>query len=85
MKKPIILNDNYIDVDKVSFISRVDTKVFAHIGRRIYFFTIVVEGKETDIEADEKEDIDKLRNQLIHECGASIESRASGLMPSWFY
>lgn len=82
MKKLIVLNDNYIDVDKVSFISKIDTKVFAHIGRRIYFFTIIVEGKETNIEADEKIDIDKLRNELIHECGGSVESKAIGLLPS---
>jgi hypothetical protein len=68
MIKPIILNDNHVDIEKVSFIGKIDTKVFAHIGRRIYFFTIIVDGLDVDIEADQKKEIKELRNTLIFKC-----------------
>lgn len=82
MKKPIVLNDNYIDIVKVSFIGKMDTKVYAHLNRVVFFFTIIVEGKETNIESDTRESIEKLRNMLIHECGATVKPELIGLMPS---
>lgn len=82
MKKPLILADYYIDVEKVSFISDFDKSIVGNHDRTVHNFTIGIDGNKLLIENDNKEKLIELRNQLIHECGASLESKASGLMPS---
>lgn len=82
MRKMINLNDHYVDTEKVSFIGRVDSILKAHLNSQTYFFNIIVDGQESKIEADKKPDLIKLRNELIHDCGASIPQELTGLMPS---
>lgn len=82
MKKPILINDCAIDVEKISFISNVDSKVFAHINRVEYFFVMIIDGNEQKIQHVNKKEVSLLRDQLLHECGALIKSEFIGLMPS---
>lgn len=82
MKRPLILNDNYIDVDHVSYISKLDTSVKAHLGTKSIFFTIVVDGKQLDIHFESKELAEKARTELISECGATTPLKFIGLLPS---
>ena len=82
MKKPIILAEYYLDVEKVSFIGSLDKSIVGNHDRTVYNFTIGIDGNKLLIENDNKEKLIELRNKLIHECGMSMESKASGLMPS---
>lgn len=82
MKRPLILNDNYIDVDRVTYISKLDSNVKAHLGTKSMFFTIVIDGKELDIHFETKELADKARTELIDECGATTPLKFLGLLPS---
>ena len=69
MKKPMNLNNNFVSVDKISFVGKIDTNVRAHLNVRTFFFTLVVDGKEIEIECDTREEIDNLRNKLLLEYG----------------
>lgn len=82
MKNPIVLNDNYIDIDSVSFIGPIDSDVKAHINKVDYFFKIVVDGNELKITANSRSEVTALREQLLSHSGAKNEQKFNGLLPS---
>jgi hypothetical protein len=59
------LSGNHVDTTKVSFISKVDSNVRPHINVTTYFFTIVVDGKDMDIESQTRAESEALRNSLV--------------------
>jgi len=59
------LNEQFVNPKKVSFIGKPDTTVKAHIDVVMNFFLIIVDGYPVQILASTKEELKKLRSQLI--------------------
>lgn len=81
MKNPIVLNNNVIDATQVSFIGEIDTEVKASINVVWQFFTIVIQGRDIKIRSLDLNEIKKLRNELIFECGATTSQNLQGTLP----
>jgi hypothetical protein len=69
MIKPIKLNDNHIDTEKVSFIGAIDSRVnHSKNPACSYYFTIVVDGKDVDISSHNAKEVKELRDRLVRFC-----------------
>lgn len=68
MKKDmIILNDNHLDVEKVSFVGKPDLSINHHVTHptKTYWFKVVIDGKDVTITANTFDELAALRNQLL--------------------
>jgi len=67
MKQLLLLNDNYVDIQKVSFIGKVDNTINHHLTAATinYWFTVVVDGKDVRISGSSHAEAFALRSLLL--------------------
>ncbi len=70
------INDVYIDLKKVSYLGLTDTHVKSHIGVTIHYFLIIVDGHPIEIISDTKDNLLKIRQNLLDEL-----NKVEGLLP----
>jgi hypothetical protein len=66
----IILNDQYIRVNGVGFIGKIDVTInhgLVH-SSKVYWFHVVVDGQTVKIDGNTFEDVEILRYKLLKEC-----------------